>query len=102
VSGGKRRGLRSFLKEVKGNVAILFATAIIPVALGAGAAIDYGRALAVRARMVDAADAAALAIGSWPGLTDDELIAKAHQFFDAKLFSHIPRHGRASRRGAAR
>ena len=33
--------------------------------------------------MADAADAAALAIGSWPGLTQDELKTKAQQFFDA-------------------
>ena len=35
--------------------------------------------------MADAADAAALAIGSWPGLTQDEQKAKAQQFFDANF-----------------
>jgi Mg-chelatase subunit ChlD len=33
--------------------------------------------------MADAADAAALAIGSWPGLSQGQLQTKAQQFFDA-------------------
>jgi hypothetical protein len=33
--------------------------------------------------MNNALDAAALAIGSWPGLSQDQLKAKAQQFFDA-------------------
>ena len=77
------RNLRSFAHDAKGNVAILFGVALIPILLGVGAAVDYGRALVVRERMSDAADAAALAIGSWPGLTQAELKTKAQQFFNA-------------------
>ncbi len=51
--------------------------------LAVGVAVDYGRALIVRDRMADAADAAALAIGSWPGLSQAELKVKAQQFFVA-------------------
>ncbi len=79
------RSLRSFASETRGNAAILFGLALIPVMLGVGVAIDYGRALIVREHMADAADAAALAIGSWPGLTQDELKLKAQQFFDANF-----------------
>jgi Flp pilus assembly protein TadG len=71
------------LQDTKGNVAILFGVALIPLLIGAGMAIDYGRALIVRERMADAADAAALAIGSWPGLSQAELQTKAQQFFAA-------------------
>lgn len=81
--GASGRSLRSFAQDTRGNVAILFGVALIPILLGVGAAVDYGRALIVRERMADAADAAALAIGSWPGLTQDELKTKAQQFFDA-------------------
>ena len=83
----KRRleACRGFIGETKGNVAILFGLALIPLALGVGIAIDYGRALIVREHMADAADAAALAIGSWPGLTQDEQKLKAQQFFDANF-----------------
>ena len=59
------------------------ALAIVPLMIAMGAAVDYGRALAVRDRMAEAADSAALAIGSWTGLTQDELKTKAQQYFDA-------------------
>lgn len=75
--------LRDFARDKTGNVAILFGVALIPILLGVGLAVDYGRALLVRERMADAADAAALAIGSWQGLTQDQMKAKAQQFFNA-------------------
>jgi Flp pilus assembly protein TadG len=77
------RKLWNFARETTGNVAILFGLALIPVILGVGAGADYGRALMVRDRMGNAADAAALAVGSWPGLNEAQLTAKAQQFFDA-------------------
>ena len=77
------RGLRSFARGTKGNVAILFGLAIIPMVLGVGVAVDYGRALIVRQRMANAADAAALAIGSWTGLNQAQLKTKAQQYFNA-------------------
>ena len=82
VSG---RSLSGFIRETKGNVAILFGLALIPLALGVGIAIDYGRALIVREHMADAANSAALAIGSWPGLSQDEQKVKAQQFFNANF-----------------
>lgn len=75
--------VRNFTGEQRGNVAILFGVAIVPLMIAMGAAVDYGRALAVRDRMAEAADSAALAIGSWTGLTQDELKIKAQQYFDA-------------------
>jgi len=78
-----RPGLRRFARNTRGNIAVLFGLAVIPIVLGIGVAIDYGRALIVRERMSSAADAAALAIGSWAGLTDAERKAKAQQYFDA-------------------
>jgi Flp pilus assembly protein TadG len=77
------RRLRAFARDAKGNVAILFGLALIPMLIGVGVAIDYGRALIIRDRMADAADAAALAIGSWPNQTPDELKTRAQQFFNA-------------------
>jgi Flp pilus assembly protein TadG len=73
-------------RDSRGNVATLLGFALIPILIGAGFGVDYGRALIIRERMADAADAAALAIGSWPGgLTDDELKIKAQQYFDANF-----------------
>lgn len=74
---------RLFARNTKGNVAVLFGLAIIPIMIAVGGAVDYGRALLVRERMADAADASALAIGSWPDLTEAQLKVKAQQFFDA-------------------
>jgi Flp pilus assembly protein TadG len=84
LSASSRR-LNRFLADTRGNVAILFGVALIPILLGVGVAIDYGRALIVREHMADAADSAALAIGSWPGLTQAELKTKAQQYFDANF-----------------
>jgi len=76
------RRLSGFARDVRGNVAVLFGLAAIPLALCIGVAIDYGRALIVQERMTSAMDTAGLAIGSWTGLTQDELKAKAQLFFN--------------------
>ena len=68
-------------------MAILFGLAIIPLALGVGVAVDYGRALLVRERMQSALDAATLAVGSWPGLSDAQMQAKAQEYFNANYLS---------------
>ncbi len=73
----------AFARDRRGNVAILFGFALIPLMLGVGIAVDYGRALTVRERMADAADSAALAVAGWPGLSQAELTTKAQQYFDA-------------------
>ncbi len=78
-----RPRLGSFLRDRRGNVAILFGVALIPILIGVGVAVDYGRALVIRDRMANAADAAGLAIGSWAGLSQAEQKTKAQQFFNA-------------------
>ncbi|WP_172653283.1 vWA domain-containing protein [Methyloceanibacter caenitepidi] len=70
-------------------MAILFGIAIVPVILFVGVAVDYGRAMTVRGTMSDAADAAALAIGSWVGLSESELEDKAKKFFEANYASTL-------------
>ncbi|HXG78116.1 MAG TPA: pilus assembly protein TadG-related protein [Methyloceanibacter sp.] len=77
------RNLRKFAREGGGNVALLFGFALIPLVLGVGAAIDYGRALIVRERLQDAIDSAGLAAGSWVGLSPAEMQTKAQQYFNA-------------------
>jgi len=68
--------VRAFGRSKSGNVAMLFGLAAIPLMVGVGAAVDYGRALLVRERMGNAADAAALAVGSWQGQTKAQLQVK--------------------------
>ncbi|ODR99920.1 hypothetical protein AUC68_02000 [Methyloceanibacter methanicus] len=80
---------RRFARDKRGNAAILFGLAIIPIILIVGVAVDYGRAMTVRGTISDAADSAALAIGSWVGLSEAELEDKAQKFFDANYASTL-------------
>src|SRR4026209_2099431 len=88
-SSGLLRRLSGFARDPRGNVALLFGLAAIPLLICIGAAIDYGRALIVQERMASAADAAGLAIGSWTGLTEAEQKAKAQLFFNANYKSSM-------------
>ncbi|MFD0988103.1 pilus assembly protein TadG-related protein [Methyloligella solikamskensis] len=72
-----------FSRSRRGSVAILFGVVLLPLVIAMGVGFDYGRALLVRDRMHEAADAAALAIGSWPDMDKEALKEKAQQFFDA-------------------
>ena len=54
---------RKFLRHVKGNVSMIFAFSLIPIAGVAGAGVDYSRAVETRNQLQHATDAAALAGG---------------------------------------
>ena len=56
-------GLKQFLRDERGNFAMMFAIGIIPVALSAGIAIDYSMASRYDSRLQAAVDAATLAAG---------------------------------------
>jgi Flp pilus assembly protein TadG len=74
---------RAFLKSNRANVAMMFALSLLPLMIGAGAGLDYARAMLVRQQMGEALDAAALAVGSTPGLTQSSAQALAQKYFDA-------------------
>jgi len=73
----------AFLRSKRGNVAMMFAIALIPLMIGAGAGLDFARAMLVRQQMGEALDAAALAVGSTTGLTQTTAQALAQKYFDA-------------------
>lgn len=73
--------MRRLRRARRGNVATIFALSLIPLALAAGAGLDYARAIVVRQHMAQALDAAALAIGAASGQGNIQTIAQ--QFFDA-------------------
>jgi Flp pilus assembly protein TadG len=52
---------RRFIRNLKGNVAIIFALSLVPIVFLAGMALDFTSATQKRARLNAAADAAALA-----------------------------------------
>ena len=57
-----RRKLRYFAKDSRGNVAIIFGIALVPMLGLVGAAIDYSRASMVQAQMQASIDATTLAL----------------------------------------
>ncbi len=56
--------VRRFARNEGGVVAIAFGIALLPMIVMAGGAVDYSRALSMKARLQGVADAAALAAGS--------------------------------------
>jgi Flp pilus assembly protein TadG len=75
--------LKSFLKDRSGNVAVMFALAVIPVISAGGAAVDVSRAMYVKSRLQGALDAAALAVGGQAHLPPADQRALAQRYFDA-------------------
>jgi hypothetical protein len=70
--------LRAFRAEERGNVAVIFALAMLPVVTGVGAAIDYSRANATKEFVQSALDSALLAgakdgSSSWTSLAANVL-----------------------------
>ncbi|MES2254331.1 MAG: VWA domain-containing protein [Pseudomonadota bacterium] len=75
--------LRAFARAKTGNVAMMFGLSLLPLALAAGAGLDYAQAMMVRASMMDALDAAALAVGSAANDKTIDPNKLAQQVFDA-------------------
>lgn len=66
-SGDKYRDfLASFIRNDRGNFAVMFALLLVPLLVSVGMAVDFSQALVVRGRLSHAIDAAALAAGSIP------------------------------------
>jgi Flp pilus assembly protein TadG len=81
----KEPRMRRFLSDVKGNVAILFALATLPVMGAMGAAVDYSVANAQRTAMQASLDATALALARMMPLSQNELNQRGMDFFKANL-----------------
>ena len=80
--------LARFFKDRRGGVAPLLGLAIIPLMGFMGAAIDYGRANAMRSAMQSATDATALMLSKEAsGLTGEALGQKTQEYFNA-VFNH--------------
>lgn len=75
--------LRKFWGDRRGNFATIFAIAAIPIVAAAGASVDISRAYIVETRLKAALDAAALAVGTSTGLSNEEVQELAQAYFDA-------------------
>jgi Flp pilus assembly protein TadG len=75
--------LKKLRRDKKGNVAMLFALALVPMAGFVGLSVDYSRKLAATERLQSAIDAATLSGASLPSETpDSEVKAKVEQALD--------------------
>jgi Flp pilus assembly protein TadG len=76
--------MREFLADRRGNAAIIFALATVPMVGFVGAAVDYSHASSIKAAMQAAADATALAMSKSAGnLTGSQLQTTASDYFKA-------------------
>jgi Flp pilus assembly protein TadG len=75
----------SGLEGCRGNVAVLFALAIVPLVGATGAAVDYAMANSNRVSMQKALDATALALAKLMPLSQSELDSKGWEIFSANL-----------------
>ena len=73
---------RSLWCDRRGNVALYWTVAAVPVIIAVGVAVDVSRAYFVRERLYFALDAAGLAVGSSQG-TQAEMEAVMQAYFDA-------------------
>ena len=79
---------RRFRLSSGGNVAVIFAIAIVPIIGFIGAAVDYSRVNNARTAMQTALDSAALMISKdAAGLTAAQITTKAQGYFNA-LYNH--------------
>jgi len=83
-----RDRVRHFAAAREGNIAVIFALAVIPVVGLVGASIDYSRANAVKADLQAALDATALMVSKNASTqTSGELQTSAQAYFEA-VFTH--------------
>ena len=78
-------GYREWLSDRRGNVAIIFALAIIPVFGAMGIAVDYSMANSARTNMQASLDATAIALSRMMPLTQTQLTTIGNQFFFGNL-----------------
>jgi Flp pilus assembly protein TadG len=79
-----RRAICAFRKETRGNVALTFAVAVIPVMACIGAAVDFSHANSVKVDMQAALDSTALMLSkNVASLTDTQLQTMAQNYFNA-------------------
>ena len=82
-SNSSKSILRRFKRDARGNVAIIFGVALVPLLLAAGAAVDIARAYVVQTKMQASLDAAALAAAAVTNTNDDDRLEAAKLAFQA-------------------
>jgi len=89
---GRRKPLRSFVRDTGGAVALIFGLTVIPLLGFAGGAIDYANAYRMRSKLQDALDTATLTAGREidMGRSVGEAKATANNVLSANLGEGTP------------
>ena len=74
---------RALAKDNNGAALIIFTLFLVPMVLIVGVGVDYARALVVKQRLVNAADAVAIAVGRDPSLNQSEIQTTANAYIAA-------------------
>jgi Flp pilus assembly protein TadG len=80
------RSARRFRTATDGNIAVIFALALVPLLGFVGVAVDYSRANSARTAMQSALDSAALMVSrdlSSGAITADQVASKSQSYFDS-------------------
>ena len=80
--------MRHFWSDRHGNIAVLFALAIVPIIGGIGAAVDYSMASAYRTDMQKSLDAAGISLAKIMPVSQAILNEKGQQYFEANMGKH--------------
>ncbi|MBI1330696.1 MAG: hypothetical protein GC166_12435 [Alphaproteobacteria bacterium] len=72
-----------FMRARNANIATIFALSIVPMTIAAGTGVDVARGMVVRTRLGEALDAAALAVGASPNMSQSDMEALAQKYFNA-------------------
>jgi len=80
---GRTGAVAEFCRDRSGNIAVVFAFALVPIVLAAGGAVDYSRANSARTNMQGALDSTALfLVKNAANQTQDALTASATSYFN--------------------
>ncbi|MCB1487684.1 MAG: pilus assembly protein [Bauldia sp.] len=74
-----------FGRDEDGNVAVVFALALIPLFGAVGALVDYSRVTDFRAEVAAATDAGLLAVGSQPPMTDKQAYNTVNNWMETHI-----------------
>lgn len=83
--------LRRFQADMRGTTALIFGMTLIPIAIAAGAAVDYSRAATGSTTVQNAVDATALLLArdASAGLSDAELQMRGQEVFSASVKGQV-------------
>lgn len=77
--------MRRFVRDQRGNIAITFALALIPMCILIGGAVDFSRSMSAKRLLRDTLDGAALAIAGTPNFTQAQAEQIAKDFATANF-----------------